>query len=132
MTDRDEVRGVLRRLTEAWLTHPAEDIPARMEGLWHPDAVIVVVAAGAAEMARGAEACTRSYQDFVQQATVEDSRLSEPSVEVWGDTAVATGAWEMTYLLDGARATESGHETFVLVRTNGAWMIAWRAIMSRT
>jgi hypothetical protein len=127
VTDHDDVREVLRRLNEGWLNHPPEKIPAAMEELWHQDASIVVL--GVQEMARGREACIRSYVDFVRQATVEDSHLSEPSIDVWGDVAVASSRWEMTYALDGERLSETGHETFVLIRTGDGWRIVWRAIV---
>lgn len=126
MTDEDEVRRVIDRLNTAWSRHPPDQIPEAMEGLWHQDAVIL---AGAQEIARGREACINSYRDFVEQATLEDTDVGEPSVEVWGDTAVATSLWHMTYDLDGQRHTESGHESFVLVRTNRGWEIAWRSIV---
>jgi uncharacterized protein (TIGR02246 family) len=130
VTDRDEVRDVIRRLNQSWLANPPEDIPRAMANLWHDDAAIVVL--GVQEMARGREACMASYQDFVRQATVEESTLSEPSVDVWGSTAVATARWEMTYALDGERLSESGHETFVLTRTPDGWRIVWRALITTT
>jgi uncharacterized protein (TIGR02246 family) len=126
VTDEDEVRAVIVRLNDAWSNRKPGDIPMAMEGLWHEDAVIL---AGAQEMARGREACIRSYQDFVEQATLEGTRLGDPSIDVWGDTAVATSAWHMTYDLDGQTYRESGHESFVLVRTEGGWEIVWRSIV---
>lgn len=126
MTEEDEVRRVIGRLHDAWSKNPSDEIPRAMDGLWHRDAVIL---AGAQEMARGREACIKSYQDFVEQAIVEDTTLGKPSIEVWGDTAVATSAWHMTYDLDGQRHTESGHESFVLVRTDSGWEIVWRSII---
>jgi ketosteroid isomerase-like protein len=118
VSDEDQVRQVIGRLNEASSGHPAEEIPDAMDGLWHRDAVIL---AGAQEMVRGRDACIKSYQDFVRQAALEDTTLGEPSVEVWDDTAVATSSWHLTYDLDGGRHTESGHESFVLVRTGSGW-----------
>jgi Domain of unknown function (DUF4440) len=126
MTDRDRVREVIERLNDAWSKHPPDQIAAAMDGLWHREAVIL---AGAQEMARGSDACIKSYQDFVEQATLDDTTLGEPSIEVWDDTAVSTSSWHMTYDLDGQRHTESGHETFVLVRTDRGWEIVWRSIV---
>jgi uncharacterized protein (TIGR02246 family) len=126
VTDQDEVRQVIVRLNDAWSNGRPEDIAKAMEGLWHEDAVIL---AGAQEMARGREACVKSYRDFVEQAALEETRLGDPSIDVWGDTAVATSAWHMTYDLDGQPHRESGHETFVLVRTGRGWEIVWRSIV---
>lgn len=126
MTDQDQVREVIGRLHDAWSNRRPEDIPTAMKGLWHEDAVIL---AGAQEMARGRDACVKSYQDFVEQASLTETRLGEPSIEVWGDVAVATSAWHMTYDLDGQTHRESGHESFVLVRTDRGWEIVWRSIV---
>jgi uncharacterized protein (TIGR02246 family) len=124
--DRDQVRQVIERLHEAWSKRPPQDIPAAMESLWHEEAVIL---AGMQEMARGREACIQSYRDFVEQASLEETRVGDPSIDVWGDAAVATSAWHMTYDLDGQRYRESGHESFVLVRTDRGWEIVWRSIV---
>ena len=126
MTEEDDVRQVIGRLHDAWSKHPPDEILQAMEGLWHRDAVILV---GAQEMARGRDECIKSYRDFVEQVTVEDATLGDPSIGVWGDAAVATSSWHMTYDLDGQRHSESGHESFVLVRTDRGWEIVWRSIV---
>jgi ketosteroid isomerase-like protein len=126
VTEGDQVRQVIGRLHDAWSKHPPDEISQAMDGLWHRDAVIL---AGAQEMARGRDACIKSYRDFVEQVTLEDTTLGQASIEVWGDTAVATSSWHMTYDLDGQRHSESGHESFVLVRTEREWEIVWRSII---
>jgi uncharacterized protein (TIGR02246 family) len=126
VSDEDEIRRVIARLNEAWSTNAPPDIPDAMAGLWNEDAVIL---AGVQQMATGREACIASYVEFVEQATLEDVKLGDPSIHVWGDTAVATSSWHMTYDLDGTRHTESGHESFALVRTDRGWEIVWRSIV---
>ncbi len=84
---------------------------------------------GSAEMPRGREACIRSYAAFVQQAVIRECNLSEPSIDVWGDTAVATYSWDMTYEFGGTTLHETGQDTFVFARSDGRWQAVWRLLL---
>ena len=121
--DRDAVAAVIARINEAWSKGSPEDTSK----LWHEDAVIV--APGMQEVARGRASCVQNYVDFLEQATVSDFGTSELSVEVWGDTAVATYSGRITYEREGRAFDERGHEAFVLTRGTDGWQAAWRILL---
>jgi ketosteroid isomerase-like protein len=123
----DSVRALLDRINNAWLKGRPEDIPSALQDCFHER--VTTLGPDFKTMVVGAEATIRSYQDFVQQASVRECTLSEPSISVAGDTAVAAYSWSMTYELNGTEYRESGHEFYVFNRTENRWLGVWRALL---
>ena len=124
--DCEEVRALVDRINGAWMTERPENLRETLTECF--DDAIVIVGPHFHEVARGKEASIRRYEDFVVKATLHACRLSEPRVDVWGDTAVVTYAWEMTYEIDGEVDQNSGQDAFLLVRTPAGWRATWRAM----
>ena len=125
--DREEIRLLLNKINDAWLAGPPDGIPGVLNECFSADMVIKGPSFQA--MGRGKEACVKSYVDFVRQARVRSCTLSEPEIDHFGDTAIATYSWEMTYELDGHEYHNSGHDLFVLSRVEGRWLAVWRAML---
>jgi ketosteroid isomerase-like protein len=73
--------------------------------------------------------CAKSFEDFVRMATVRECSLPDPQIHVVGDTATAVCPWTMTYTLNDATYTESGHDFLVFRRTGTDWRVMWRAMV---
>jgi ketosteroid isomerase-like protein len=125
--DRNQVRLVLEKINEAWSKGNPESIPGKLSSSFHD--AMVIRGPNFQELSRGRQACVQSYKDFLDQARVHQCKLSEPQIDVAGDTAVATHAWEMTYEQMGETYEESGHDLFVFTRANGKWLAAWRVML---
>ncbi|MGO9831244.1 MAG: YybH family protein [Myxococcaceae bacterium] len=118
------IQAVLAALTKAWRTGRTKDIAA----LLHPS--VVFVRPGFAGRAEGRAACVATYDEFLSSALVLRYEETEPSVDLFGDTAVASFRWEMAWETGGQRSEESGHDLYVLVRSEGRWLIAWRTLLA--
>ena len=125
--DREEIRLLLNKINDAWLKGPPEKLAEALSDCFHDG--IVIKGPGFQAMGRGKEPCVKSYVDFVRQARVRSCTLSEPEIDHFGDTAIATYSWEMTYELDGHEYHDSGHDLFVLSRVEGRWLAVWRAML---
>jgi len=125
--DVEQIRDLLERVNDAWLKGRPDDLERALDGCFHPEAVIK--GPGFRQMGKGERECIKSYADFVRQAEIRECTLSEPEIDVFGDTAVATYGWQMTYALDGREYKESGHDLFVLTKTPGRWQAAWRMLL---
>ncbi len=123
MDDREAIRGLLRRINNAWLTRHTEEL----EDCLHLE--MVIAAPGLQVRGEGREACIRSYDDFMGAAVVDEFRESEPAIDVCGDTAVATFGWEMAWTMHGRTDREKGHDLFVFSRQDGRWWAVWRTIL---
>lgn len=58
--------------------------------------------------------------------------LADPdgnTIDVCGDTAVATCPWEMEWEAGGEARREAGHDVFVLARRDGRWLAVWRTVV---
>jgi ketosteroid isomerase-like protein len=125
--DREDVRRLLERINGAWLQGTSETVEAALDGCFHEE--VVFRGPGMELLGRGRDVCAGSYAGFLRQATVRECTLSEPEIDLAGDTAVASYGWEMTYQLDGTEYSESGRDLFVLARGEGGWRAVWRAML---
>ena len=117
------IRAVLAALTKAWRSGRTQDI----RPLLHPS--VVFIRPGFSERAEGAAACIATYDEFLAAALVLRYEESEAAVDVFGETAVASFRWEMAWEMGGQRSEDTGHDMYVLARTEGRWLIAWRTLV---
>lgn len=114
----------VRAINEAWRQSEWQ----ALEEALHPDVVFVPPALR--QRVRGRKACIRTYQDFVQQATVSSFTEREPTVDVFGDTAVVSYRFSINYQRHGKSYLGAGGEIFVFVREGDRWLACWRAMLS--
>jgi uncharacterized protein (TIGR02246 family) len=118
------IRAVLAALTKAWRTGRTQDIAA----LLHP--AVVFVLPDFKGRVEGPKACVATFEEFLSAALVLRYEEEAPTVDVFGDTAVATFRWEMAWEMGGQRSEDKGHDVYVLLRTEGRWLIAWRTLVA--
>ena len=122
--DQEQIRSFISRINEAWLKGHTE----RLNECFHDD--MVVRGPDLQQMARGREACVKSYEDFIRLATVREFKASEPVIDVFDNMGVATCPWEISYRMNDQDHTESGHDLLVLTRQGSKWQVAWRTVLS--
>jgi ketosteroid isomerase-like protein len=123
-----EILSVVRRITAAWREGPPSEIVARITPCFDANAVICG-GPNLQAVARGADTCAASYEQFVRMATVHELTAPDPEIHVAGDAATALCPWKMTYTLNNETYTESGHDLLVCTRRDGDWRVMWRAML---
>jgi len=123
MTDRDQVQLLVKEINEAWV----QGRPGELNQYFHKD--MVIVGPDLQPLATGAEACARSYQDFLSHAAVHEYRESPPVVVVWATTAMAAYSWDIAYTSAGKSLRDSGHDLFVFNRDGTTWKAVFRAVL---
>jgi ketosteroid isomerase-like protein len=118
-----EVWQVVQRLNRAWV----EGRPADLAKWFHED--MVIVAPDLRTRFEGREACIRSYAEFLDRGVVDRFEEIEPHVDVFGDAAVATYRFDVTYEMGGQTLRDRGGDLFVLRRENGGWKAVWRTML---
>jgi uncharacterized protein (TIGR02246 family) len=122
--DREAVRSLIQRINDTWRQgHPEE-----LAEYFHPD--MVTVLPGFSGHVEGRAACVQSYVDFLGSATVHEYAESDHHIDVWGDTAVASYRFVMTWEMGGKHYREAGHDLFVFSREHGHWRAVWRTLQS--
>jgi len=120
--DAEVVRDIIARITSAWRAkHYAE--------LGHYfDENMVITAPGFRGRVKGREACVGTFKEFLEGVTITRFQQDALTVDVWGDMAVVSYAWEMAWDTGSAPSEERGHDVFVLSRTAVGSEPAWRAV----
>ena len=78
----------------------------------------------------GQRAVVDSYREFMDRVTLTRYREDTPSVDVWGDTAIASFRWEMDWLAGNVSNCEAGADIFVFCRRGATqWRAVWRTMM---
>jgi hypothetical protein len=124
--DRQDIGDLLQHITSAWREARYDDLL----DAFHPR--IVFSAPGFQARLEGREACIESYREFVERATVTEYVQSEPRIDTWSGTAVASCQWRMTWAAAGSTHSESGHDVFVFTRAADSprgWRAVWRTIV---
>ena len=119
----EEVWQLVQRMNDSWAKDGADDLAS----FFRED--IVMVNPDFTHRTEGRDACVASYQDFRKQATIRDFKITNPGIDVFGNTAIATYSYEIQYEMGGERFNDTGRDIFVLVRENDRWQAVWRTMI---
>lgn len=120
----DEVWEAVTSINRAWLDGNTEGL----RQLFHEHVVIAPIPD--CQRVRGIEACIASYQDFLSRSTIHHFVESRPSIDVFGNTAITSYSFEITWESSGQTYHEEGQEVLVLVRQGPSWLVVWRTVIS--
>jgi uncharacterized protein (TIGR02246 family) len=122
---RAEVRHTLQRISTAWRDRRYQELAILF------DENIVMVLPGLSARIEGRAAVVDSYMEFMEHSAVGDYWEDEPTIDVWGDTAIASYRWEMMWVSGGISESAAGYDVFTFSRrTDGdqAWRAVWRTM----
>ena len=122
------IRKQLIRINQAWQHLRGEAMTSTLNECFAED--VTMRGPNFVFLSKGRQFAVQSYKDFVAQAEIKTFETEVPSVDISGDSAIATYAWQMTYSLAGQEYTEQGHDLFVFSRRSGHWLVIWRTLLS--
>ncbi len=112
---KDEVLAFIKAMNETWTKGDGSGLA----GYFHPR--MVAITATDQDILYGRDACLKSWQGFAQSARIERWEELEPDVRIYGDTAIVTYYYDMSFDMEGERYDMGGRDMFVLVKENGRW-----------
>ena len=112
---KQEVWRTLRALNDAW----TEGNPKDLTNYFHKD--MVAITATDRERLEGRDACVAAWSAFAQAARIHHWREGDPKIQIYGDTAVVTYYFDMSFDMGGRKVDMGGRDMFVFVRQNGKW-----------
>ena len=92
--DTDEIWQLVQRMNDAWAKPGG---PEDLASFFRED--IVMVRPDFTQRTEGRDACVASYDGFCKQAAIRDFKISNPGIDVFGNTAIATYSYEITYAM---------------------------------
>ncbi len=125
-SDTEEIAGVLRAINEAWTSGNAEAMRQ------HLHERIVMAQPGFEERLVGRQACIEGYEDFARQASIGSYAQTQTTIDITGDTAVASCRFAIDYAMGGKEYHEIGHDLFVFARSAGRWRAVWRTLIPQS
>ena len=122
-THRQEIQELVEQLNNTWVSGSPEQLASFFREditMVHPDFI---------QRTEGRDACIASYVDFCTQAKVNDFKMGETSIDVFGKTAVATYSYEISYEMGGEQFKDTGRDLFLFIRENDRWQAVWRTMI---
>lgn len=116
------VREVVEGIMSAWLRCDADALNAFY------DDDVVVRGPDFLVRTRGREEGIAGDRAFLEAARIDAFEHSDHSIDVVGETAVASYRWAMTYTLAGQTHSERGRDLFVLADGERGPRIVWRVM----
>jgi uncharacterized protein (TIGR02246 family) len=115
---------MLQHISAAWQDRRYQELATLF------DDNIVMVLPGLSARIEGRAAVVESYMEFMEHAAVAEYFEDEPTIDVWGDTAIASYRWEMTWVSGGTAASAAGYDVFTFARRaeDQAWRAVWRTM----
>lgn len=120
---KKEIGRIVRAINAAWVYGK----PGEMEA--YLDERMVLVQPGFAERLVGREACIESYREFASHAAIHSYEEGEATVDLRGETAIASFRYAIEYEMDGEIYHDVGHDVFVLMHGDGGWRAVWRTLI---
>ncbi|MBF0170450.1 MAG: nuclear transport factor 2 family protein [Nitrospinae bacterium] len=113
---RQEVWETIRALNDAWTRGNPDDLSL----YFHPR--MVAITATDQERLTGGAACIAGWKGFCDAATIHHWEEREPTIEIFGDAAVVTYYYDMSFTMGGRTIALAGRDMFTLVREGGRWL----------
>lgn len=119
----EEIARIVRAINAAWVHGNAGEMAEYL------DERMVIVQPGFVERLVGREACVESYREFASHAAIRQYDESEVTVDLRGDTAIASYHYAIEYEMDGEMYHDAGHDVFVLMCGGVGWRAVWRTLI---
>lgn len=116
--DVKEIWGTISLINKLWAV---DKKPEKLRDYFHSE--MVAFTGGQRGRIEGRDACVAAWKSFADAATIHAWRETDPKIQIYGNTAIATYYYEITFDLDGKRYEEGGRDLLVLVRENGKWLV---------
>lgn len=110
-----EIWQTVRAMNDAW-THGDPDDLAQF---FHRD--MVAICPTERLRTAGGPACIAGWKQFARTTKIHRWEEREPLIQVYGDAAVVTYYFDMSFDINGQRIDMGGRDMFFFVKENGRW-----------
>lgn len=116
---KQEVWQTLRALNDTW----TKGMPEDLNNYFHK--TMVAITATDRERLEGRDACIKSWDNFTKAAKIHHWKEIEPKIQIYGNTAVVTDYFDMSFDMGGQTVNLSGRDMFVFVKEGDkSWAVA--------
>ena len=112
-----EVWETVCRLNDCWTKGDARDLV----NFFHRD--MVAITPTDRSRREGREACVAGWAGFAAAAQIHHFHPADPRIQLYGETAVVTYYYDMSFEMGGPTIAASGRDMMVLVKEAGRWWV---------
>ena len=114
---QQEVWATIRALNDAWTMGNPDDL----QHYFHADMVAITPTDRLRR--EGAAACIAGWKDFANAAKIHAWQEREPLIRVFGEAAVVSYYYDISFEMGGRVIALSGRDMFFLIREQGRWWV---------
>lgn len=115
---KEDVWKTIQTLNRAWTI---EKNPDKLKDYFHKN--MVAITATDRERLEGREACVASWKKFAEAAKIHYWKEIDPNIRLYGNCAVVTYYFDMSFDMDGQTIKMGGQDMFTLVNEDGKWWV---------
>ena len=113
--EQQEIWTTVRDINDAWTKGNPDDLAH----FFHPQMMAITPVD---RLRRdGAEQCIAGWKSFAEAAKIHNWQETDPLIRVYGDAAVVTYFYEISFEMGGQSFEEGGRDLFFFIRENGRW-----------
>jgi ketosteroid isomerase-like protein len=121
--DEHQVSLLIDKINSAWTKGRPQDL----NELFHER--IVMAFPGFGGRAAGKTKMIAGFEDFCTNARLHRFAESDRQIDIVGDVAVATFAFDLIYEREGQKYQSAGRDLWVFERSPDNWLAVWRTIL---
>ncbi len=114
-TIKQEVWNTLRELNDCWTKGDGSGLI----NYFHKD--MVAITATKRERLMGRDACIADWMGFSKAAKINSWKEINPQITLFGNTAIVTYYFDMSFDMGGQTIKMMGRDMFVFLKENGKW-----------
>jgi len=111
----NEALAFVKALNETWTKGEAH----RLGDYFHPD--MVAITATDRDILHGRDVCSAAWRKFAEATTIHYWKELETKVRIFGNTAIVTYYFDMSFDMRGRTIQLGGRDMYVLVKEDGRW-----------
>ena len=117
---QQQVWNTIQEMNRCWTSDDDNDLN-RLNEYFHKN--MVAITPTDKHRIQGKAACVAGWQNFARKAKIHYWKEVSPDVQVYGNTAVATYYFDMSFNIDSQTVNMWGRDMMTLIMENGKWQV---------
>jgi hypothetical protein len=113
---KEEVWKTVRDLNDAWTKGNPDDL----KKYFHEE--MVAITPTDIKRREGREACIQDWKEFSKVAKIHKWKESDPKIQIYGQTAIVTYYFELSFEREGRVIDFGGRDMYVFVKEDNRWL----------
>ena len=112
--------NTVRKLNKCWTCGD----PAELEKLadYFHEEMVAITTTNRFRL-EGKEVCLKSWQGFAENAKIHSWKERDPTVQIFGEIAIVTYYFDLSFDLVGQTINMNGRDMFTLIKENDKWLV---------